>query len=293
MSKGLRIFMIVCAVMVAVGLALAGVGFLLGGTPNLPLNGHFLHWSTEEYKAVYSGESVEDEKALAAFSSVELRVGVSEVRFIESDQYRVEYAYDKGFGKTNVEVRNGTLYVEDKLKAKGLFPSVNGWDFPKNSKGLYVNVYFPAGTEFERIKIECNLGSADLRDMKIDSLTAELNLGSLYLSDVTAESAEFDLDLGDLEAKDLETHSMKAYLDLGSLEIAGSFSGITNVECSLGDIDIKTSLPKEEYNFDVDVDLGNFKLNDKKLGTPYETDGNAANTMELNCDMGDVRVECR
>jgi len=292
MTKGFKIFLIVCAALVIVGMVFAGIGFIMGGTGNITLDRYFNHIGfISEDGGTFSGDIVEMESELDSFTNVDIQVAITNVKFIESDSYRVEYSYDKGFGAPSVSVKDHTLRIYDKTYQQGFSLNRFGINLPKNTKGFYLNIYYPAGVDFGTIDIQSDMGDVKLSDINTNSLDINLDLGDVAIENVKANRANFNLDLGELTASNFESNGLTAELDLGSAKISGHLAGDIDISCDLGDIKITTDIPKSDYNYDVEVDLGNFKLDGSKQGSPYESSNGAANSFELNCSLGNISID--
>ena len=294
MNKGLKIFLIVCAALIASGALLAGLGFLLGGDPDLTLSKRRpLFGGAHEINSVFSGVLLEESQDLEAFTSIDIAIGVSDVKLIPSDGYRVECAYDQGYGKPRIQVTDGVLHIEDKVKYRGLDLSLRnlfGVNY-KDGKGPRLFVYYPADTAFVKVNVNNDLGSLKMENLTAQNLLIDLDLGDLDLKQVSADQAEINLSLGSISAVQFETKGLTVTADLGDVNLEGAFYGTTEVDCDLGDIDLTSSVPLAEYHLVVGRDLGNSTLNGSSLSDHYDNGASSApNYMDLQCDLGDVDV---
>lgn len=291
MTKGLKIFIIICAGFVALGVVLAGIGFLLGGSGNLPVNKLPFHFFGFDRNSSLSGVVIQDAQELEAFTGVDIDMSMSNIKFIPGDAYRVEYAYDEKYGKPSIQVTDGILSIWDRSAYDDIHLGLSSLKGLNNYPDkLYVYVYFPAGSEFSAIDINNDLGSLTMKDMVTDSLTATLDLGECQLTNVTAGWADLSLDLGDLSCKNFQTNGLSVSANMGSINLQGAFYGKSEIDCDLGDVRVTTSVPKEDYGYDIKIDLGDFTLDGQKMGSPYVSNSSGANQLEIDANLGDINI---
>ena len=124
----------------------------------------------------------------------------------------------------------------------------------------------------------------------IENLDAQLSLGDLNFENISAsKKVDVTLNLGDLDVKNCTTEEMKVQADLGEVKITDCDATSSDIACSMGDVKVELPSSVEDYNLDLNVSLGELKVNGENRGTSVKTSG-AAKNLKIDASMGDIQV---
>ncbi|MBN7774285.1 DUF4097 family beta strand repeat-containing protein [Clostridium aminobutyricum] len=306
MSKRLKVFIITCICLIIAGTCLAGLGLMLGADGNINLK--HMSWNLNDDKSSFN-LSLRKPESQAGFSgktetetikfnqpilSIETKVGIGEVYLVEGDEFKIEYTYDKGFGKPNINFSDGSLSIVDKFGKGGVDFSVKKWSSFKGSEDLEYRIYYPKGTNLEFITMNNNLGDIDISNIKTKSLKIKLDVGDVNLEKVNIETAELDSSLGNIKTKDTETNGLTASTKMGDMHIEGILKGVSSLSAEMGDIKLISTLGKDQYSLHFDMQLGDIKVDGEQRGGSYSasnsTGDSGENRIEARTSAGDIKA---
>lgn len=303
MSKRLRMFIIVCTVLIVIGACLAGVGVMLGATGNINYN--YISWnldddkgsfhlggSSPESQSGFSGDIVKESiKIKEPVQVIKTKVGLGEIHFIQSDEFKVEYTYDKGFGKPDISITEGTLAIVDKFGKGGVDLEAKKWTSFKDNEGISYKIYYPKGTKVELIDMDNNIGEIAVSNIQTETLNIRLDVGNIKLVDLTAGNVDVDLSLGDIKMENIQTNSLSAISNMGDIAIDGILKGKNTFATDMGDIKVETTLEKDYYSLELDTKLGDIKVDGENIGGLYQVNNSADNTIDAQSSAGDIKVK--
>ncbi|MEG0662146.1 MAG: DUF4097 family beta strand repeat-containing protein, partial [Anaerovoracaceae bacterium] len=242
---------------------------------------------------MYLGEHLQRESVeVEPFTQVSVQGKYGDIRLISGDAYRVEFtAKDSGEGnpiKPEIKVENGKLTITEKDGPSGTLAGINLAVDERDDEDIII--YCPAGVDLSAVEIQSELGDVEIEQVGIKTLNAVMAYGDMNLRGATIETATIKMDKGDLEGENLTNSGLNVTLDYGDVDLVGRFTGETNITTSNGDIDLQVNAPKEEYNYNLAVDLGELSINDRKGEAPSVQIG-VANTINLTTTRGDVELD--
>lgn len=303
MSKKLKIYVIVCACLIVVGICLAGIGLMIGATGSVQLSD--ILWGlgdkqasinigsgSNESEAVLSGERITDSMEInQPVEVIKTKVGLGDIRIIESDQFKVVYTYDKGIGKPDINIEEGTLNIVDKFGRGDVNFKVKPWSSFKSSKGIEYKIYCPKGMDIKLVEIDSNLGDIDISGVKAETLNVKHDLGDIKFTNLTMDTVDVDLNLGDVSTENIQTKNLTINNQMGDLSVKGTFTGQNSFETEMGDIKVETTLEKEKYALYLDSNLGDVKVDGVGMNGDYQVDNNSQNIINASTTAGDIKVK--
>lgn len=186
----------------------------------------------------------------------------------------------------NVEVKNSNINCDfgnatinnitgDKINLTGKSGKVN-------SKNL----------KLEELVLYVDFGDVILENINTTTFESNLKSGELDIKKLTANNAKINSDFGDVKGIQLVTNGLLVRAKSGEINIDGELKGNNSLDCDFGDITIKTSLPKNEYSYKVDMDFGTNKIDGKEVeGDVEEINTAALNNFNINCKSGDLKID--
>lgn len=159
-----------------------------------------------------------DKTKVDSFTSLELDIDVAKIDVItNSDEYAIEY----NIMNQDIEykVENDVLKIDaDTIDKLGF----------KKTENCYVKIYIPEGCEFKNVDCTCEVGSINMRDLTVDSMSVTSSVGDVNLDDIVVNTElSVTNDVGNTDVKLAnEEYSYSVSSDVGSVSINGkSYNG--------------------------------------------------------------------
>lgn len=208
------------------------------------------------------------------------------------EEYKIDEikSLDLEIGAAKVEIREGTGF---RIKAQGTFENrfsskVENGTWKIKNKGITSN-FFAFGNQGVTILIEVP------KDMKFENLKLDIGAGQLQADKLMAQNSKIEVGAGNLKMKEFVTDRIDLNCGVGNVEIAGDIKQGGKVECGIGNVMIQLVKPQENYNYKVEVGIGEVRLgNDSYSGLGNERRINSnptQNYFDLSCGVGKVEIK--
>ncbi len=272
MKKFTRITSIICAVMGALGLVFLIAGLAMG-------------FSTGELAEVVGGRGVYTTRSWRSD-----RTG--------DENITEKFGHADGIRALNLEIDSGRVYVtsttEDDIVIEGSGSSyfsavVDSWGTlvirnVRSGSGLSGNqrrsvdieIFIPADYEFECVDFAVGSGTFTVEDIQTQELNVEVGAGTFTGTgfQVTGE----------------------AYLDsgAGSMSLQGNISGDVSADCGVGSLYMELTNKYEDFNYYIDCGIGRVAIGSEEyagLGREVVRENDAVQDMDLDCGIGEIRIE--
>lgn len=304
--KGLtKLIVGIAAPLLAVGIVLSGVGWAMGADTSIqvPVGSEQIHvgwdgihlsgWSS----SYVTDTAVVEDLALPSFTRLDVELSNGAVTVSSGETYGIRL--NSGSWKLQYSLENGTLKVWDE-KLIGVQIS---------ERGGSVEIFLPDGAGLADADITNSLGSIELKNISVETLTAQADLGDITADGLRADSAtltaecgavnlngveadelEADLSLGDMTATGLAvTDRLTVTNDMGGVSLEGELGEKVSVTADMGDISAVSSRAEQWYGYELSTDMGEITVNGQSRGTSVSQKGGEG-TMELHTDMGGITV---
>ncbi|MBO7398262.1 MAG: DUF4097 family beta strand repeat protein [Clostridia bacterium] len=256
-----KVFLIIAAVLVTLGIVLTGAAFAIGSF---------------SFKSLDTGEVVTETFPVdGAFSKVEVSSSIADVVFVKSgDGNASVVCTERENRKFDVKVENGTLKVTQEER-KNWFADFNFFSFKKTSATLCL----PAGS-YESLKIESDTGNITVpKDFSFGSAGIQSDTGDVTLECpvsglLKVKTSTGDIKISGITAGELDLKASTGRITVDSVACAGRFA----VSVSTG----KTSLTSVTCK-----DL----VSNGSTGTLTLTDVIASGRFDIERDTGDVKFD--
>lgn len=276
MSKGIRIALIVCAVLAVVGLALTAAGWMMGGSLNFSLD-----WKNRKIKtadeSLTHGTLTPD-----AFTKLELSAATADITVQRGDGWFVDYTL---FEEPEITQKNGTLTVKGQERGTINFIGIT----LDRERAPHITVTVPADAALDRILIATAAGDIRLSDVEADTVSVACATGDVRMKDVTAADLDIAANTGDVI---LENTVCAAEAEIeastGDIRVTGG-SFPAGLECETNTGDVTLSLPAGDYALELETDTGDVTVNGKNRGRKHSSAGTIPVSAETNT--GDVTVK--
>lgn len=308
MKKLSRWVLFLALPMLVIGMVLMGTGWAMGAETSLTVNfGPYpIAVGFGGYAPGEKGELKTDgEMHLAPFQSLEVDVGLGDITVAPGEDYGVDLSWRGKNFDLHYSNENGRLKVWS-TSVPGIGIIGTGVDVWKEG---FVTVYIPEGVTLKEVVVNTDLGDTSLTGLHADGLTLNADLGDVWLDQCSFQRANLTADLGNLDLEDVSADDLTAVLslgnmaalgltvnrtmsidnDLGNVEVEGAFRGETDIDASLGNIRLTTSLQKAEYTYEMEVDLGDLEIDGTRQKHTANYEG-GPNRLGIYADLGDIEV---
>lgn len=258
--------LVIAGVSLAAGIALTVTGAIINrGKPIHMYYDHGFHIDSE-------GKVLEMQKTVVDdFTDIVIDVPASDIKFIESDEYAVEYKLQAR--EMTCESKDGTLTVSSNRKK---FEINLSW-FGFNNEDYFVNVYYPKGADFGRVDLDSSAGDVLIENgFDCDILILDLSAGDAKIKHVNGD-LEVDMSAGDFDAENCKFGKSVFDLSAGDVDLLNCTIGGGELDMSAGDFDAKALVLTE--SFDIDMSAGSVDIEfveGQKIGYDFDLSAGSA-----------------
>jgi hypothetical protein len=331
MSNVVKVFLIIAAVLVVTGGAIACVGFAQGGMNAIAIFDKRLNVINEETLSdvdVVNGVYPDTR-------NITIDVGiVSVVRVVRGEELTVKASNPKLFGSVSARAEGDTLYITSESRKWSIFSFGYGIGNMFCDKG-YIEITVPEGITLNKVKItadfpavtvsdlnaveldvDCDMGGVKIQRTEASRLTASASMGAVKIESSKSNDLTVTADMGSLEMRDVSAVFTKAKLsmgganfvgfesggldldcDMGGVEITGILKGASKISCSVGGIELKLNQPEDSLSLDIAADVGAVYVNGVKVsgggGLQIANTGapNPEGILKATADMGSISID--
>lgn len=246
-----------------VGVCLIFAGISMGGLTQLPEIGFF-----QTFNIKWCYKSIDDIKFSSQSLSDKITINVHKgnVQFYEVDSLQ------------NIEIYAEDIYNGFEIYQKGnkIVVDQPHYFWFSGYDDANIKIYVPTGYSFKKAEVNMNAGVLKVTGIKADKLDVNSAAGKLDM--YSAVCNDFDLDAG------MGKTSIKYLTCQDNIDI----------DLGMGDVDVMLKGYQEEYNYSVDVGLGNVKIGDDRFSGIADHKMNHGTThkkIDVDCGMGSVTIE--
>lgn len=198
--------------------------------------------------------------------NLDIEAGAVILRVVESSNDAFKIASNNKALTVRHDLNGNTLKIEAGERKKKLLD---------NARGSVVVIAIPKGIEFDDVKITSAAGESKYLPLKAKHVELE----------VAASDATFE----GIVAEDI-TISVGA----GNLQIDKLFAKDIDIEIGMGNADIVLDGDKKDYNYNVEVAMGNLDIDNEKysnLAAEKSIDNDADKDIDIEVGMGNVTLK--
>ena len=315
MNNSLKGAAVAAAVMITVGILLAGIGWMAGGNQPIYLEHKGIHVGGRQNSDHGSLESFSQN--VSSFGSIDADLDYYDVDLVPSDKFAVDGTFYSRDGKPDVKVENGTLTIRDKNLSR-ININIDFSDLLTPDNQPRIKIYYPTGTELKDLVLKCDtsdlqyenlvltgkadleldFGSLDINGLSAKNIIIAMDSGSCTLKKIKADDLDISNDMGKTTLNDAELKTLKIDADSGEISLTGVTADHGELIADMGRIDGKDMATN---GLKVDSNGGEVVLRGKLFGlTDITSDMGAVSVSlgapkdqfnyELNADMGSVSV---
>lgn len=287
MKKGWKIFWIVCASCLGIGVVCCAVSFIMGVTiekiedrfPNgITLGrgiGIFMYDDDYEEENALVAES-DDRQNFSGVRSLDIDVwaGEVEIRTLEEayqGHHQEQHGQEVIVETQGVSSKMRLQYYMDgdelKIKAKKKLFGI------KNGAGK-IYVYVPQGYQFEEVSLDVGAGTLYVENIRAGEFSVDIGAGEAVIDSFTADEADLNCGAGEITA-------------------AGNVMREADIDCGMGEITFTASGKQSDYDYKISCGIGEVVCGDMScsgIGSERKVSNGASREMNVDCGVGEVTI---
>ena len=286
MSKATKVLLIIATIAVLIGIFLSLTGFFMGAKYRVNMTENGL-------KIFKNSKKISDSFDLQTFHNMALDINFSNLEFIESDKYYIEYTYYEDEGKPEISVENDLLKIKCPEKQQN-FNIGFGINFENEINNM--KIYYPAGTEFVNTDIINKFGEIDINKFFTNVFKVDLSFGDMDLNDIQSKTIDVKLEYGAGKFKNGKADSVTYTQGFGDGSLDGIVSDNVTIKMEYGNLDINDITAEKA---DIENNFGMIKGYDMitkglKITTEYsntDISGEFYGNTDIKASFGNVDIE--
>lgn len=212
---------------------------------------------------------------------IELAAGTFEI--VEGDEDKIVIRSAK---KIKVSQSGNTLKIDTGKTVKVHF-------FGISDEGNHVEITLPKGKEFHKIDLEIGAGTMNVDTLVSEDLELEIGAGEIIVDELACEKAKISVGAGKAVVDSGAAEELDLDVGMGEIWYAGSLAGDLDADCGMGNMDVRLDSKEEDYNYKIDVGMGNITVGNASYGGMAQSkdiDNDADADMDLDCGMGNIKI---
>jgi hypothetical protein len=325
MRKSTKVVLIVAACLLIVGGILTGAGYALGGMKavQMTVDGPRVFSSSNLVQIEVDAAELSSAGASPAqLTGIDIQSDISEIRLVEGSELSLSVGYDSGYSDFEWSVESNILVVRNLQRPgfHGMFGS-GTIGFGVNTQHQEIVLTYPRDLALDSLNIHASLGSVKVDGLAAENAWFDLDAGDLSIANLdcatlsvnvdlgraviarstVSESATARLSAGDFEVTESSFHNLDANCDLGRAAYSGTLTGEAYFSLSMGDGELDLDQPLTGITYHLSCDLGSIRVNGSAGSggegpssyAEHEASGTETLRLDVNCNMGSVRIDTR
>lgn len=136
----------------------------------------------------------------------------------------------------------------------------------------------------------------------ITNKTSRITMFNKYTSKITIyvpnnyvfDNTTINLSAGKVTIEGIDTNNCTLRVGAGELKYKGKIQNNLKVDCGAGNVEVELKGDEEDYNYDVDVGMGQIEINDTSyagIAIQKNIDNDSNNLIELKVGAGNIKIE--
>lgn len=295
MGKGMKAFLITACVCILVGMVML-IGVLACGGKDavaqalqegvyfsedgFHVGGSVVFEDTADMKF---DEGKEMEFAAGDIKNLDIELAAGTFEIVEGDDDKIIIRSDK---KISAEQKGKTLEIDTGKGVKIHF-------FGITNEANHVEITLPKDKEFHTIDLSIGAGTMNVDTLLGEDLEMEIGAGEIIVDELVCEKARISVGAGKAVVDSGAAEELDLDVGMGEIWYAGSLAGDLDADCGMGNMDVRLDAKEEDYNYKIDVGMGNITVGNASYGgmaQSKEIDNDADGEMDLDCGMGNIKV---
>ena len=282
-KKGMIAGSIIC---IAAGFLFIGIGSSMGGWKNIDqINSRYIHFGGSD--KIFSRET--DSPADAGNDStgevisfngkspekMEISANTLALKIVPGESDAIILS-GSNRDKMNCYIEDNCLYLEEKNHK------------PLQKSGEIV-LTVPESMDWKKIEIDVEAAYVALQDFSAEEMEFSADAGSIEASGLQMKKLILSVEAGAITLTDSEAAELEADAEAGAIRFSGSITDRVDADAELGNIVLKLSQSKDDFDYEIDSDLGNVEFD----GISVENSvicNKASGKMNLDSSMGNIEI---
>ena len=178
--------------------------------------------------------------------------------------------------KMNCYIEDNCLYLEEKNHK------------PLQKSGEIV-LTVPESMDWKKIEIDVEAAYVALQNFSAEEMEFSADAGSIEASGLQMKKLILSVEAGAITLTDSEAAELEADAEAGAIRFSGSITDRVDADAELGNIVLKLSQSKDDFDYEIDSDLGNVEFD----GISVENSvicNKASGKMNLDSSMGNIEI---
>ena len=268
-KKGMIAGSIIC---IAAGFLFIGIGSSMGGWKNIDqINSRYIHFggsdtfiglnlpeNTKESIEIFSRET--DSPADAGNDStgevisfngkspekMEISANTLALKIVPGESDAIILS-GSNRDKMNCYIEDNCLYLEEKNHK------------PLQKSGEIV-LTVPESMDWKKIEIDVEAAYVALQDFSAEEMEFSADAGSIEASGLQMKKLILSVEAGAITLTDSEAAELEVDAEAGAIRFSGSITDRVDADAELGNIVLKLSQSKDDFDYEIDSDLGNVEF---------------------------------
>ncbi|NMA50880.1 MAG: DUF4097 family beta strand repeat protein [Mollicutes bacterium] len=207
---------------------------------------------------------------------IDIELENTELMILEGEKIKIETNNQN----INIKQKDNKLSVEEKHS-----------NALKLIKGNVLKLTVPKDYVFKEVEIEAGAGKVKIDYLLTEDLELDLGAGKVDIKNiVTYDNTQIDGGAGSLKIDNCTFKDLELKLGLGTLFFTGNLEGDSSIECGVGSSNIKLYGTKNDYELDIDIGLGDFKVENQVIKKSTII-GNGKRKIDINGSLGSINIE--
>lgn len=222
------------------------------------------------------------------FTSVDGQIGDSDIRFVPSDHFGLDFTYSDEADKPKAAVNNGTLKITQQSETGSHWCAID-LSAGNGRSSHSITVYYPTGIHLEKFSLQEDSGNIDASGFSAASTDISCTYGSVTLKDASCGKCTIQMENGDSTFTSVRADTLKYQNKYGSSDFdttqisdAGTSIGSSNGSIRMQNCTVPDLALSDDYG---SVSLTSLKTN--RLEAQLK-DGELQSS---NCTVGNAQVE--
>lgn len=297
MKKISKVILIASAIMIAVGLILVTIGFATGGTKQVirwardgELSVDFniagfsipdMEFDFDDTYDTYSGSISKTEAGtLDEIESLDIQIGACVINLVTTSEDTISIS-SKNVDKFQYYVKNKTLYVKEE---GDMFPSTES----------EITLYLPEKLVLKEALVDIGAGLFEADNIQADKIDLEVGAGKADVKQITSKDVIMEIGAGEIILETAEIKDFNVSVGMGRVSVEGKLMGDVTADVAMGSLEMELAGDEDDFNYVLECSMGNIQVgnhNYNSIDMDESVNNNAEKEMNLECDMGNIRVD--
>lgn len=282
-KKGIVITVLSCVALFIIGALLLVIGIANGGKLffNIDFGNHKVITSNKEVM-------IEGDETVNEFSGIDVEIADGDLKIVEGDGYKIRYNL-YGENRPDIKVEDGVLKFKENHKKSDNYFNFNLTGFEDEFRP-FVEITVPEGVVLKDNAISIALGDVEIAGMGLEETSFNVANGDLKLKNVTADSLDIVDAYGQVDISESDIKELDMDIDYGDINCIDLRAGTVKINNAFGDTKLDMAGEEADYSLDVELSVGEFELNGKKVKNKYSQNKDKEKKISVEIASGDLEI---